>query len=76
MTTTVVSTRIKKKDRDTLRDEGIDVSGESRKHLEQIAASVRRRKALERLHKAIDKMMPPARRGYGSRSVREDRDNN
>lgn len=76
MSTTVVSTRIKKKDRDILKEAGIDVSAESRKHLEQIAADMRRKKSLDRLHKTIDKLMPPAKQGYGSRSVREDRDNN
>ena len=71
-----MSTRINKKDRDTLRDAGVDVSAESRKHLEQIAANIRRRRSLEKLHKTIDKLMPPANRGYGARSVREDRDSN
>lgn len=71
-----MSTRISKKDRDTLRDAGIDVSAESRKHLEQVAANIRRRKGIERLHKTIDKLMPPAAQGYASRSVREDRESN
>lgn len=74
MNSVVVSTRLSKKDRETLREAGVDVSLESRKHLEQVAANIRRRKALERLHKTIEKLMPPAEQGYGSRSVREDRE--
>jgi hypothetical protein len=74
MCSAVVSTRISKKDRETLREAGIDVSLESRKHLQQIAAQIRRRKSLERLHRTIDKLMPSAAQGYASRSIREDRD--
>ena len=69
-----VSIRINKKDRDTLREAGVDVSAETRKHLEQIATEIRARKALGRLNKLIKKKMPPAPHGYGQRSVREDRE--
>ncbi|MDG7000850.1 MAG: VapB-type antitoxin [Nitrososphaerota archaeon] len=76
MSTAVVSTRIKKRDKDTLKEAGIDVSAELRRHLEQIAAEIRARKSLERLNKTIDRLMPPARQGYAKRSVREDRESN
>jgi len=70
----VVSTRISKKDRETLRDAGIDISAESRKHLEDIASRIRAEKSLERLAKTIEKMMPPAKQGFAARSAREDRE--
>jgi ribosome biogenesis protein Tsr3 len=76
MCSSVVSTRISKKDRDTLKRAGIDIAKESRKHLEQVAADIRRRQSIERLNKTIDKLMPAAARGYAARSVREDRENN
>ena len=74
MCSEVVSARISKKDKETLREAGIDISLETRKHLKQLAAQVRSERALERLNKAIEKFMTPARRGYGQRSVREDRE--
>jgi hypothetical protein len=70
----VVSTRTSKKDRETLRRVGINVSAESRKHLEQVAAKIRAEKSLEGLSKTIKQMMPPAKRGFAARSVREDRE--
>jgi hypothetical protein len=76
MSSAVVSTRISKKDKDTLRRAGVDISAESRKHLERVAANIRRKQSIERLHKTIDKLMPPAAPGYAARSVREDRENN
>ncbi len=74
MCTAVVSTRISKKDRDTLREAGIDVSGETRRHLEKVAAEIRARQAVDRLNKTIERFMPPAQKGFGQRSVREDRE--
>ena len=76
MRSAVVSTRISKKDKETLREAGIDISAESRKHLEEMAASIRDRKSLERLNKTIEGLMPPSELGYSQKSVREDRDSN
>jgi hypothetical protein len=70
----MMSTRISKKDRETLRRAGINVSAESRKHLEQVAAKIRAEKSLELLSKTIEQMMPPAKQGFAARSVREDRE--
>jgi hypothetical protein len=76
MDSAVVSTRISKKDRDTLREAGIDISAETRNHLEQIATRIRARKSLEHLNETIKRMMRPAKQGYARRSVREDRESN
>lgn len=74
MCSEVVSARISKKDKETLRDAGVDVSLETRRHLEQIAAEIRAKRALDRLNKTIEKFMVPARKGHGQKSVREDRE--
>ena len=76
MSTTIISARINKKDRETLKEAGIDISQETRRHLEKIASEIRRKKSIDKLHKTIDRLMPPAKKGYGSRSVREDRESN
>ncbi|MGI0079040.1 MAG: hypothetical protein ACRECH_05400 [Nitrososphaerales archaeon] len=76
MCSSVVSSRISKKDKTTLREAGIDVSAETRRHLQRIAADIRVRKSIERLNKTIERMMPPANQGYAKRSVREDRASN
>ncbi len=73
MCSEVVSARISKKDRDTLRHAGVDISSETRKHLERVAAEIRAQSALERLNKTIEMYMPPAHKGYAQKSVREDR---
>ena len=74
MCSEVISARISKKDKDTLKEAGVDVSLETRRHLEQVAAEIRAQRALDRLNKTIDKFMVPARKGYGQKSVREDRE--
>jgi hypothetical protein len=74
MCSEVISARISKKDKETLREAGIDISLEIRRHLEQVAAEVRAERALDRLNKTIEKFMTPARKGYSQRSVREDRE--
>jgi hypothetical protein len=74
MCSEVISARISKKDKETLKEAGIDISLETRRHLEQVAAEVRAERALDRLNKKIEKFMTPARKGYSQRSVREDRE--
>jgi predicted Fe-Mo cluster-binding NifX family protein len=74
MCSAVVSTRISKKTKETLREAGIDISAEVRKHLEDVADGVRARQSLERLNTIIKQTMPPAKKGYAARSVREDRE--
>ena len=74
MCSAVVSTRIGKKTKETLREAGIDISAEAGNHLEGLAEEVRARKSLEQLNAIIKRTMPPAKKGYAARSVREDRE--
>lgn len=76
MCSAVVSSRISKRDKETLKQAGIDLSEETRKHLQEVAAKIRIRKSIERLSRTIEQQMPSARRGYSKRSVREDREGN
>jgi len=76
MCSAVVSTRISKRTKQTLREAGIDISAEVRKHLEEVADGVRVRRSIERLNAIIEEKMPPAKRGFSARSIREDRERN
>ena len=76
MCSEVVSARISRKNWETLREAGVDVSLEIGRHLGKVAAEIRRKKSIERLHNTIDTLMPPSKEGYAARSVREDRERN
>ena len=55
----VVSTRIRKRGKETPREAGIEVPADSGNRHVKVAASIRAEKSLERLNKTIEKMMTP-----------------
>jgi len=69
----VVSVRVDEKVKKQLMEAGIDVPSEVRRHLEELAWHVELKKRLASLEKALASM-PPARKGFSARSVREDRE--
>jgi len=68
----VVSVRVDKRVKERLERSGIEVSKEVKKHLEDLAWQLELNERLKRWEKFLDDM-PPSKRGYAARSVREDR---
>ena len=69
----VVSVRVDERVKEKLREAGIDVSREVRRHLEELAWQLEVRDRLARLDKVLADA-PPAQKGFSAKSVREDRD--
>jgi len=69
----VVSVRVDEKVKKLLRDAGIDVPREVKRHLEELAWQVELKRRLARLEKVLAEM-PPASKGSSASSVREDRE--
>ena len=69
----VVSVRVDKRVKERLERSGIEVSKEVKKHLEDLAWQLELKERLKRWEKFLDDM-PPSKRGYAARSVREDRE--
>jgi predicted transcriptional regulator len=69
----VVSVRVDEKVKKKLKEAGIDVSLEVKRHLEELAWQVELKKRLARLERVLAEM-PPAPKGFSVRSVREDRE--
>jgi len=69
----VISVRVKKDVKKTLEESGVNVSKAVKEFLEELAWKVKVKESLESLDRLLQEM-PPAPRGFASRSVREDRD--
>lgn len=69
----VVSVRVDERVKRRLKDAGIDVSHEVKRHLEELAWQVELKERIQRLREVL-KDMPPAPKGFSARSVREDRE--
>ncbi len=69
----VVSVRVDDKVKRKLEAAGVDVASEVRRHLEELAWKEELKERLARLDKTL-KDMPPARKGFAAKSVREDRE--
>ncbi|MCD6479587.1 VapB-type antitoxin [Candidatus Bathyarchaeota archaeon] len=69
----VVSVRVKREVKELLEREGIDIGAAVRNYLEEMAWRIKVKRGLERLDKLLEEM-PPASKGFSTRSVREDRD--
>ncbi len=69
----VVSVRVEDDVKARLERAGVDVPAEVRRHLRELAWHVELKERLSRLDKALADM-PPARRGFAAKSVREDRE--
>ncbi len=69
----VVSVRVDEKVKKRLKEAGINVSLEVKRHLEELAWQVELKKRMARLERVLADM-PPAPKGFSVRSVREDRE--
>ena len=73
MSTTVISVRVKKKIRDLLEKEGIDIADEIRRYLEELAEKIIIRKYIEKWDNLL-RNVKPSEKGFAEKSVREDRE--
>jgi len=71
----VISVRVEKNIKETLKKAGIDISEKVRKFLEDLAWQAKLDESINELNRLLQNMKP-AKQGYSSRSVREDRDSN
>lgn len=69
----VVSVRVREEVKKILEEEGIDISGEVKKFLEELAARVRLKRYVENWCKLLTEVIP-SEKGFAARSVREDRE--
>ncbi|MEM0084084.1 MAG: VapB-type antitoxin [Candidatus Methanomethylicia archaeon] len=69
----VVSVRVKEEVKRILEEEGIDISEEVRKFLEELATKVKLKKYIEKWCKLLEEVIP-SEKGFAARSVREDRE--
>ncbi len=73
MSTTVISVRVKKKIKDLLEKEGIDIANEIRRYLEELAEKIIIRKYIEKWDSLL-RNVKPSEKGFAEKSVREDRE--
>jgi len=71
----VISVRVEKSIKETLKKAGIDISEKVRKFLEDLAWQTKLDESISELNRLLQDMKP-AERGYSSKSVREDRESN
>jgi hypothetical protein len=69
----VVSVRVDDKVKRRLEAAGVDVPLEIRHHLEELAWQAELKERLARLDRVL-KDVPPVRKGFAAKSVREDRE--
>ena len=74
METEVVSIRINKSVKDTLKRAGLDINAEVKKYLDELAWKIESAKHLEHVRKIIGTKVKPSKPGFAVKSVREDRD--
>ncbi len=73
MSTIVISVRVKKKIKDLLEKEGIDIADEIRRYLEELAEKIIIRKYIEKWDNLL-RNVKPSEKGFAEKSVREDRE--
>lgn len=69
----VISVRVDKRVKETLKKAGVNVSEEVRQFLEELSWEVELGERLKKLDKTISRI-PPSRQGFSAKSVREDRE--
>lgn len=73
MESTVVSVRIKKDIKAKLDMEGINIEQSIKEFLIQKAAMVQLRREISKLRRLVKNNVKPSKKGFGAKSVREDR---
>jgi hypothetical protein len=69
----VISVRVDKRVKESLERAGVDIPGEVRRFLQELAWRVELKERLERLDESLSRI-PPAQQGFSAKSVREDRE--
>lgn len=70
----VIRVRLRAEVREELGSAGIDISKESRRHLDDLAWAIRSKKSLGEMSEIIAKRVKPSKKGFASSQVRRDRD--
>ncbi len=74
METEVVSIRIKKSVKDTLKKAGLDINEEVKKYLDELVWKIESARHLQHARKIIETKVKPSKPGFAVKSIREDRD--
>ena len=69
----VVSVRVNRKTKEALKRAGVDISNEVRVFLEDLAWKAQLGEKMKKLDELVSSL-PSAKKGFGSKSVREDRE--
>jgi hypothetical protein len=70
----VIRVRVPREVTEELKAAGINPSKEGRRHLENLAWTIRCRIALEQMSEVIRKRVKPSRKGFAMSHTRKDRD--
>ncbi|MEL9908758.1 MAG: VapB-type antitoxin [Desulfurococcus sp.] len=70
---TVISVRVREDVKKLLEEEGVDIAGEVRRFLEELALKVRLRRYVDKWTRLLGEVVP-SEKGFAERSVREDRE--
>ncbi len=71
----VISVRIRKKVKEELERDGVDISLAVKSYLDKLAWRAQSKKKLKELHRLIEREVRPSPKGFAARSTRHDRDN-
>lgn len=69
----VISVRVREEVKKLLEEEGVDIAGEVRRFLEELALKVRLRRYIDKWIRLLEGVAP-SEKGFAERSVREDRE--
>ena len=69
----VISVRVREDVKKLLEEEGVDIAGEVRRFLEELALKVRLRRYVDKWIRLLEEVVP-SEKGFAERSVREDRE--
>jgi hypothetical protein len=70
----VIRVRLRAGVKEELESAGIDISKESKRHLENLAWAIRSKKSLMETKEVIASKAKPSKRGFASSQIRKDRD--
>ena len=70
----VIRVRVRKEVKEELEAAGINPSEEGKRHLEDLAWTIRCRNALEQMSEVIRKRVKPSKKGFSASHMRVDRE--
>ena len=73
MSTVVISVRVKRRVKELLEEEGVNIGEEVKRYLEELAYKILAKRYVEKWNRLLNNVRP-SEKGFSSRSVREDRE--